>query len=133
MFGLGFGEILVICVLALIFIGPQKLPDLARALGRGFAEFKRATDEFKNAVHDEVNNSGLTREALLREGKIRPPGNAEPPVNPYVDGSADDPYGSGVPGTAREDVAPPVAPPVATPQEQALAAGKKTAGADDAG
>lgn len=95
MFGLGFAELVVICVLALIFIGPKKLPDLARALGRGFAEFKRATDEFKSTIQEEVQVSE-TRERLLREGKIRVPEGAPPAThNPFVDGEpapAADPY-----------------------------------------
>ena len=47
MFGIGFPELLLIFALALIVIGPKKLPDIARALGRGFTEFKRATDDLK--------------------------------------------------------------------------------------
>ena len=47
MFGIGMPELLLILAVALIVIGPKKLPDLARSLGRGIAEFKRATREFK--------------------------------------------------------------------------------------
>ena len=93
MFGLGVSELLLIAAIALIFIGPQKLPDLARALGRGFAEFKRATDEMKTSFNEELRTAEI-REQLLREGKLQPPGTATdsagavaPPVaNPYVDG-----------------------------------------------
>lgn len=46
MFGMGATEILVILALALVVIGPRKLPELARALGKGLGEFKRATREF---------------------------------------------------------------------------------------
>ena len=42
MFGLGAGEILVILVLALLFIGPKKLPDIARNLGKGLRDFQNA-------------------------------------------------------------------------------------------
>ncbi|MCY4524616.1 MAG: twin-arginine translocase TatA/TatE family subunit [Halobacteriovoraceae bacterium] len=51
MFGLGAGEIAIIGLLALIFIGPKKLPDLARSLGRGFREFQRAKDDIMNDVY----------------------------------------------------------------------------------
>jgi len=54
MFGVGLPELLLILVLALIFIGPGKLPDVARSLGRGLREFRRATDDFKNAVELET-------------------------------------------------------------------------------
>lgn len=47
MFGLGFGEILLIMVVALIVFGPDRLPDIARTLGRTMAEFRRAMDEMR--------------------------------------------------------------------------------------
>ncbi len=47
MFGIGMPELLLILALALIVLGPKKLPELARALGKGLAEFRRATDELK--------------------------------------------------------------------------------------
>lgn len=48
MFGLGFSEIILLGVLALIIIGPKQLPDVARTLGRFLNELKRATDDFKD-------------------------------------------------------------------------------------
>jgi TatA/E family protein of Tat protein translocase len=52
MFGIGMPELLLILGLALIVLGPKKLPELARALGKGLAEFRRATEELK----DEFRN-----------------------------------------------------------------------------
>jgi Tat protein translocase TatB subunit len=49
MFGIGMPEMLLILAIALIVIGPKKLPDLAKSLGRAFAEFKRATSELKDS------------------------------------------------------------------------------------
>lgn len=55
MFGIGMPELLVILVIAIIFIGPSKLPDVARALGRGLREFRRATDDLKNSIDIEAH------------------------------------------------------------------------------
>ncbi len=53
MFGIGMPEMLVILALALIIIGPKKLPDLAKSLGRTMREFKKATSEFKETIELE--------------------------------------------------------------------------------
>jgi TatA/E family protein of Tat protein translocase len=46
--------LIVIFVIALVVFGPKKLPDLGRALGKGIAEFKRATQEVQNTIETEV-------------------------------------------------------------------------------
>lgn len=80
MFGIGFPELLLIAVLALVVIGPKRLPDLAKALGRGFAEFRRATDELKQSFEEEtrVARARELREKLVADGKILPPGALDP-------------------------------------------------------
>ncbi|MDY6972225.1 MAG: twin-arginine translocase TatA/TatE family subunit [Thermodesulfobacteriota bacterium] len=51
MFGIGMPEMIIIMVIALIVIGPSKLPDLARALGKGMLEFRKATREIKESLN----------------------------------------------------------------------------------
>ncbi len=82
MFGIGMPELLLILALALIVIGPKKLPDLAKALGKGLAEFKRATDELKNSLNED-SRTAETRDKLIKEGKLTPPG----ALNPYTEGT----------------------------------------------
>lgn len=50
MFGIGMTELLVILAVALIFIGPKKLPDLAKSLGKAMGEFKKATTDLKESI-----------------------------------------------------------------------------------
>lgn len=56
MFNMGMTEMLIIGAIALIVVGPKKMPDLARAIGRGISEFRKATNEFKNSVVNEMDN-----------------------------------------------------------------------------
>ena len=55
MFGpIGMPELVLIFLVALLVFGPKKLPELGRSLGRGIAEFKRASDDLKRTIEDEI-------------------------------------------------------------------------------
>lgn len=59
MFGIGVPELAVIVILAIIFIGPQRLPGVARTVGKGYREFRGALDGVKEEftkVEDSVKN-----------------------------------------------------------------------------
>jgi len=67
MFSLGTTEILVILVVALLVIGPSKLPDVARTLGKGMAEFRRMSSDVKKTVDLETKLSDLDRQEKDKE------------------------------------------------------------------
>jgi len=64
MFGLGFAEILLIAVVALLFIGPDKLPDTLKNLARTLGKIKKAFDDTKSTIEDELRVDDLKKEAL---------------------------------------------------------------------
>ena len=80
MFGIGFPELMLILAIALIVIGPKRLPDVAKALGRGLGEFKRATDEMKQSFRDVPTSQNIDQQLL--QGDIKPPPGAEGESHP---------------------------------------------------
>ena len=81
MFGLGMPEILVILVVALVVLGPKRLPELARTLGKAMAEFRRQSSD----IMDEFQQQMRVEEDAVRRAKTKPPsppppqGSDEPP------------------------------------------------------
>ena len=80
MFGIGVSELLVILVVALIFLGPERLPEVAKALGKGLAELRRATsgltDELREATRGLEGDDERT--ASRNRKPPRAPANAQP-------------------------------------------------------
>ena len=65
MFGIGFPEMIIIAAVALLFIGPDKLPGVLRSLGKGLVELKRATSDVRTTVQDEMHK--IEEEIELKE------------------------------------------------------------------
>ena len=63
---LGFQEILVIFIIALIVFGPKKLPELGKSLGKGLREFKRATEDLKSNWEDHIKDAENSIEDVKR-------------------------------------------------------------------
>ena len=78
MFGIGMPELLLILGLALIVLGPKKLPELAKALGKGLAEFRRATDDLKSEFRqmerevEDASSSATLKDAPPMETPAQP-------------------------------------------------------------
>jgi TatA/E family protein of Tat protein translocase len=117
MFGVGAPELLVILVVALIVLGPKRLPDVAKALGKGLAEFRRATagltDELRSA-QTLIEREAREAERAKREqvaSKAAPPG-----AEPKHSEAAAPPVGEAGAPAASEAVAPPAAADAPEPE-----------------
>lgn len=72
MFGLGFGELLVIFLIALIFIGPKKLPELAKGLGKGIREFQNAAKGFTDNLQNDEQTTHKTVADATQQEEVKP-------------------------------------------------------------
>ena len=78
------GEILVIVLVAYLVLGPKRIPEIARAIGKGMNELRRATDDIRSEITREVNNIKKDvnvdfKETIIPDAYSRP---APPPADP---------------------------------------------------
>ncbi len=66
---IGFPEMLFIFVVALLVFGPKKLPELGRSLGKGIAEFRRASAELRNSLEREIQSIEQETKSTEQENK----------------------------------------------------------------
>ena len=85
---IGFPELIVIFVVALLVFGPRRLPELGRSLGRGLAEFRRASTDLKNSIEREIESAEIESAKIVQPASEKPsaPSNPVPenpvPINP---------------------------------------------------
>jgi TatA/E family protein of Tat protein translocase len=81
MFGsIGMPELLIILTIALIIFGPRKLPELGRSLGRSLGEFRRASNELRNTLDEEIRMEEIKNERKAETPRPAPPSPDEPSV-----------------------------------------------------
>ena len=126
MFEIGMQEILVLLVIALVVIGPKKLPEMAKALGKGYGEFRRAFEDMRSSINvDMKTDEEKERLREIRE-RVQPPPETTPPeagTAPQGDVPAPAPSSDDEekpsPRTAGEQDRPEGDPPAAAPADTA--------------
>ena len=113
MFNLGAGEIAVIMIVALLLLGPDKLPELARGIGKFVREFRRQTDDVRGMVEREFYKMDQEVFAEEQPKRIEPPASTAAAPAEAEAPSAANPEG---------ELAPPTYPSVFPPPEGVVAA-----------
>jgi len=94
---IGMPELIIIFVIALIIFGPRKLPELGRSLGKSLAEFKRASNELRNTLEEEIRLEEQKPKVEEQKATAEVSQNPETyaPVEPH---HAEEPVGTGASG-----------------------------------
>ena len=124
MFGpIGVWEMVIILVIALIVFGPRKLPELGRSLGKSLGEFKRASNELRNTLDEEIRVEERPPKAAAPQPKppAGAPGNVEEPGVTAPDATEPDTTDSAKPDAPSKPVA--AAGPSADPHPTEPSAG----------
>ena len=77
---IGMPEMIVIGIIALLIFGPRKLPELGKSLGKSIAEFKRASNELKNTLEDEIRTEEI--QAARKSAEVPPSASIAAPAAP---------------------------------------------------
>ena len=84
MFGIGMTELMVIFVIGLVVLGPKRLPELARTLGKSLAEFRRASNDLRREFMSATEDADLAAPVLAP--RVTPPA-PTPPATPAAPGA----------------------------------------------
>lgn len=77
MFGIGMQELIIIAIIALIIVGPKKLPDLAKTLGKSFGELRKAADGITDDLKQTMQNDEKPKDDGLKDSLLLKKGDAE--------------------------------------------------------
>jgi len=95
MFDIGFQELVLIFVIALLVFGPKNLPQLGRSMGRAMREFRRASDEFRNTIETNLQMNELDPPPTLQPVADAAPAEAVPAEVAAAPGELPEPAASG--------------------------------------
>jgi sec-independent protein translocase protein TatA len=85
---IGMPELIIIFVIALIIFGPRKLPELGRSLGKSLAEFKKASNELRSTLEEEIRLEEQKSPEPAKTTTSTTPAHAEEPIAQKVDHTA---------------------------------------------
>ena len=74
---IGFPELVVIFIVALLVFGPRKLPELGRSLGRGISEFRRASSDLRTSIEREIENADVESALTQKAARPTPPAGSD--------------------------------------------------------